>query len=72
MAYQEERLFALILSKMVSTINRQLAEMQNMLMQSNTSLAPLSNEASDITLSRSLGLSSSHLALKKKNNTSGL
>lgn len=66
MAYQEECLFALILSKMVSTINSQLAEMQNMLMQSNTGLAPLSNVASDITLSRrSLGLSSSHLALKK-------
>lgn len=65
MAYQEECLFALILNKMVSTINSQLAEMQSMLKQSNTTLVPLSEEANDITLSRrGLDLSSN---LWKKN-----
>lgn len=61
MGYQEECLFALILNKTVSTINSQLAEMQNMLMQSNRSLVLLSDEANGIILSRK-GLDlSSHL-----------
>lgn len=61
MAYQEECLFALILNKMVSTINSQLAKMQNMFMQSSRSLVPLSDESNGITLSRR-GLDlSSHL-----------
>lgn len=61
MAYQEECLFALISNKMVSTINNQLAEMQNMLMQSNISLAPLSDEANVITISTKGLDSSNHL-----------
>lgn len=61
MAYQEECLFALISNEMVSTINSQLAEMQNILMQSNINLAPLSDETNVITLSTKGLDSSNHL-----------